>query len=392
MDPAHHERGVESDRRPAAELGASRSERRTLTRGRYGGGSVYRRKSDGQWCGAIFTGTRQKVLYGKTKQEVIAKLVAAQELLSKGHVANQPAPTVTEFLRSWLSTSVKPRVRPLTYAGYRVNVEKHLVPTLGKIRLDQLTPRDVQEMMNSRLAAGLSTKTVTYVHQVLRTALGVAVRWDLVSRNVARLVDRPRIQRKQINPFSPFEAREFLRAVRGHRLEALFSVALALGLRQGEALGLRWQDIDFAAGTISVRNQLQRIDGKLTLVAPKTEKSRRTLVMPALIVERLKEHEKRQVAEKLWAGSSWQETGHVFANHVGAPTQARRVIEQFHEALHKAGIRRVRFHDLRHSCATLLLVQGVSPRVVMEVLGHSEIALTMNAYSHVVPELQRQSS
>jgi len=114
--------------------------------------------------------------------------------------------------------------------------------------------------------------------------------------------------------------------------------------------------------------------------------------MPAVIVERLKEHEKRQVADNLWAGTRWRETGLIFANRSGGPIQARRVIEQFHQALEQAGIRRIRFHDLRHSCATLLLVQGVSPRVVMDVLGHSEIALTMNAYSHVVPELQRDAA
>ncbi len=287
---------------------------------------------------------------------------------------------------------MKPRVRPLTYAGYKVNVEKHLVPTLGKIPLDQLTPRDVQEMMNGRLTAGLSTKTVAYIHQVLRTALSLALRWDLVSRNVARLVDKPRTERKPINPLTPNEARSFLAGIRGHRLEALFSVALALGLRQGEALGLRWQDVDFTAGTIRVYQQLQRIGGKLTLVPPKTDRSRRTLVMPSMIVERLRDHEKRQVAEKLWAGSKWHDTGLVFADRFGGPSPARHVIEQFHDALAQAGLRRVRFHDLRHSCATLLLVQGVSPRVVMEVLGHSEIALTMNAYSHVVPELQREAA
>lgn len=312
--------------------------------------------------------------------------------LNKGRLPAGRSPTVAEFLRSWLETSVKPRVRPLTYAGYKVNVEKHLVPTLGKIRLDQLTPLHVQEMMNQRLATGLSSKSVAYIHQVLRTALGLAVRWDLVARNVARLVDRPRVQRKPINPLTPDEARRFLAAIRGHRLEALFSVALALGLRQGEALGLRWQDIDFSAGTLRVSHQLQRIDTKLTLVPPKTERSRRTLVMPAMITERLHEHEKRQVAEKLWAGSKWQENGLVFANRAGGPTQARHAIRQFHDALAQAGLRRVRFHDLRHSCATLLLVQGVSPRVVMEVLGHSEIALTMNAYSHVVPELQLEAA
>lgn len=373
-------------------MGICRAEQRTLSRRSYGLGSIYRRKSDGLWCAAIFTGTRQKYLYGKTASEVRAKLFAAQAELGKGRLPARRAPTVAEFLRSWLETSVKPRVRPLTYAGYKVNVENHLVPTLGKIRLDQLTPLHVQEMMNGRLAAGLSTKSVAYIHQVLRTALGLAVRWDMVPRNVARLVDRPRVERKQINPFTPDEARKFLSAIRGHRLEALFSVALALGLRQGEALGLRWEDIDFDGGTIRVRNQLQRIGGKLTLVPPKTDRSRRTLVMPPMVVERLQEHEKHQLGEKLWAGSKWQASGLVFANRFGRPVQARRVIEQFHKALADAGIRRVRFHDLRHSCATLLLVQGVSPRVVMEVLGHSEIALTMNAYSHVVPELQQEAA
>lgn len=361
-----------------------------MSRGGYGAGSIYRRKSDGIWCAAIFTGTKQRVLYGKTRQEAMAKLVAAQAALARGHLAKQHPPTVAEFLRLWLSTSVKPRVRLTTYTGYQINVEKHLVPTLGKIRLDELTPRHVQEMMNDRLRAGLSTKTVSYVHQVLRTALGVAVRWDIVSRNVAKLVDVPRIDRKVINPLTPDEARTFLTAIRGHRLEALFSVALALGLRQGEALGLSWEDVDFKGGTLRVRNQLQRID--LILVPPKTEKSRRTLVMPPMIVKHLREHQKRQVAEKLWAGSSWSETGLVFANKTGGPTHARHVIEEFHKALESAGMRRIRFHDLRHSCATLLLVQGVSPRVVMEVLGHSEIALTMNVYSHVLPELQRDAA
>lgn len=192
--------------------------------------------------------------------------------------------------------------------------------------------------------------------------------------HVARLVDKPRIERKPIDPLTPDEARQFLAAIRVHRLEALFTVALVLGLRQGEALGLGWEDINFEAGTLRFHNQLQRIDRQLRLVPPKTAKSRGTLVMPPLIVEALREHEKRQVAERIWAGSEWQQTGLVFSNRMGGPTQARHVIEEFRKALAAAAMRRIRFHDLRHSCATLLLVQGVSPRVVMEVLGHSEIA------------------
>jgi integrase len=308
------------------------------------------------------------------------------------HLRTDRVPTLAEYLDYWLHQSVKPRVRPLTFAGYSVNVRRHLVPTLGKIRLDRLTPQDVQEMMNRRLADGFSPKTVAYVHQVLRTALELARRWELIDRNVASLVDPPRRQRPRIQPLAPDKARRFLNSVRGHRLEALFSVALAVGLRQGEALGLRWEDIDMAAGVLCVNHQLQRVDGRLTLVEPKTDRSRRTLVIPRSIIERLHDHEKRQVAERLWAGSKWTDSGLVFTNRLGGPLQARNVIREFHKSLEAAALPRIRFHDLRHSCATLLLVQGVSPRVVMEILGHSEIAITMDTYSHVVPELQRDAA
>jgi len=184
----------------------------------------------------------------------------------------------------------------------------------------------------------------------------------------------------------PDGAHRFLGSVRGHRLEALFSVA------QGEALGLRWQDVDISAGVLHVRNQLQRIDGHLNLVEPKTERSRRTLVIPPTITNGLRDHERRQLAERLWAGSRWIESGLVFTNSLGGPLPARNVIREFHAALKDVELRRIRFHDLRHSCATLLLVQGVSPRVVMDILGHSEIAMTMDTYSHVVPELQREAA
>lgn len=320
------------------------------------------------------------------------KLLAVQLEMQRNHLRTERVPTLSEYLEYWLYQSVKPRVRPLTFAGYSVNVRKHLVPTLGKIRIDRLTPQDVQEMINSRLTAGLSPKTVAYAHQVLRTALELARRWDLVDRNVASMVDPPRRERPKIHPMDPSQARRFLDSLHGHRLEALFSVALAMGLRQGEALGLRWEDVDLLAGSLSVRHQVQRIDGRLVLVEPKTERSRRTIAIPPTVIERLRHHEARQLAEKLWAGSTWTEEGYVFTSRTGGPLQARRVIDEFHKALAAAGMPRIRFHDLRHSCATLLLVQGVSPRVVMEILGHSEIAMTMNTYSHVVPDLQREAA
>ena len=308
------------------------------------------------------------------------------------HLRTNRVPTVGEYLEYWLHQAVKPRVRPLTFAGYSVNVRNHLVPTLGRIRLDRVTPQDVQQMMNGRLAAGFSPKTVTYMHQVLRTALELARRWEIIDRNVASLVDPPRRVRAIIRPLDPAEARAFLQSVRGNRLEALFSVALALGLRQGEALGLRWEDIDIASGVLRVRNQLQRINGHLALVEPKTERSRRALVVPPSILENLIDHQGRQALEKRSAGPKWTESNMVFANLYGGPLQARNVIREFHKALKTAGLKRIRFHDLRHSCATLLLVQHVPARVVMEVLGHSEIGTTMDTYSHIVPELQQEAA
>ena len=353
---------------------------------------MYRRKSDGLWCGSFGWGKDRQVVYAKTRREVVERLLNLQSEMRQKRLRVERVPTLAEFLDYWLAQHVKPRLRPLTLAGYQVNVRKHIVPTLGGVALDRLTPQHIQELLNGRQAAGLSPKSVRYVHQVLRSALNVARRWDLIDRNVATLVDPPRAQRPEIRPFDPNEARQFLEGVRGHRLEALYAVALALGLRQGEALGLRWRDVDLNERTLRVSNQLQRVEGRLVLVEPKTERSRRVLVIPPTIVERLREHQIRQLAEKLWAGSKWTEHDLIFANRFGDPLQARKVIHEFHRTLRKAKLRPVRFHDLRHSCATLLLVQGVSPRVVMDILGHSEIGITMNTYSHVVPELRTEAA
>lgn len=372
-------------------MGAVSPEHSPLNGADFGGGTVYRRKSDGLWCAAFGHGKTRRVLYGTTKREATNRLLAAQLEMRQRHLRLERAPAVAEYLEYWLHQSVKPRLRPLTFAGYSVNVHKHLVPTLGKIRLDRLTPQHVQEMINERLGAGFSTKSVRYMHQVLRTALELARRWELIDRNVASLVDPPRRVRPKIKPLTPDEARKFLDGVRGHRLEALFSVALAMGLRQGEALGLRWEDVDTTQGVLRVRNQLQRINGQLTLVEPKTERSRRTLVVPPIILQRFRDHELRQVAEKQWAGSKWVETGFVFTNQSGGPMQARNVIREFHKVLKSAELRRIRFHDLRHSCATLLKVQEVPDQVVMEILGHSDISTTLQ-YVHAIPEMQRAAA
>jgi len=283
-------------------------------------------------------------------------------------------------------------VRPWTFAGYEVHVRLHLKPIIGSVALDKLSPMDVQQLLNRKIAEGMKPKSVRYIRGTLRTALNHGVRWGLIGRNAAALVGSPRVEQYEIKPLTPDEAKTFLHSLKGDRLEALYSVALTMGLRQGEALGLRWQDVDLELGYLRVSKQLQRIDGRLQLVEPKTTRSRRSLAMPALIVAGLREHRTRQEAERRLAGARWADAGFVFTTSSGKPLDGTAISKQFHHHLETAGLAQRRFHDLRHSCATLLLVQGVSPRVVMEVLGHSQIGLTMNTYSHVIPELRREAA
>lgn len=272
-------------------------------------------------------------------------------------------------------------------------VRTHLIPTLGHHQLAALAPQHVQKMMNDKLTEGLSPRTVQYLRAVIRRALGQALKWGLVARNVATLVDPPRSVRHENIYLDISQARAFLKAIEGDPFEALYKVSLMLGVRQGEALGLRWDDVDFDAQTLTVRQSLQRIGGTLVLTEPKTSKSRRTIPLPASVLTPLREHRTRQREVRLLAGPRWDGSLNlIFATSIGTPIDARNVIRSFKATLKKAGLPDMRWHDLRHSCATIQLAQGASPREVMETLGHSQISLTMNTYAHVIPDLQRKTA
>jgi integrase len=300
--------------------------------------------------------------------------------------------TVEQFLSRWLADKVKPSARPGTLRGYESKIRVHIIPALGMIALVKLTPQRLQSFFNAKLGAGLSPRSVHHLRAILRAALTDAVKWGLASRNVADLVDPPRVPHDEVRPLSSAEAQALLTAVEGDRLEALYSVALALGLRQGEALGLRWEDVDLDAGSLSVKQSLQRIGGAFQFVEPKTARSRRTLPLPNVAAKALREHRTRQLTERLAAGPMWEEHGLVFTRANGRPLHGSNVTREFQRMLEQAGLRRLRFHDMRHACASLLIAQGVHPRVVMETLGHSQIGITMNLYSHVLPEAQRQAA
>lgn len=252
-------------------------------------GSITQRK-DGRWEGKVSLGFRpdgtriRKSVYGKTKTDVRNQMNA----LIREHAAGTPVDfkrqTLAQFLDAWLEDVVKGSVRPRTYYSYAQLVRDHLNPSIGRHQLAKLTPQHVQTMMNDKLASGLSPRTVQYMRSVLRRALGQALKWRLVSRNVATLVDPPKSEHHDIAFLSPVHARTFLRAVKGDRLEALYGISLTLGLRQGEALGLCWSDIDFEKETLSVRRSLQRVNRELVLTELKTRGSRRDIPLPTSLV------------------------------------------------------------------------------------------------------------
>ena len=362
-------------------------------------GSVYRRK-DGRWAASVDLGQaggrrRRRSFYGATRAAVAAKLQAAQRTLADGLPLPGQRQTVGDFLEVWLKDSVARKVRPRTLQRYREIVRLHLTPRVGRVPLAKLTPAHVERMMNDTLAQGASPRSACHCRAVLRTALNVAMRWGLLGRNVAGLAGPPRVPEREIRALSKGDARALLAAVRGDRLEALFTVALALGLRQGEALGLRWPDVDLDAGTVTIQRSLQRFDGEWCFPEPKTTRSRRTVPLPGPVITALREHRARQHQERLrlgpaWQGQTWGDL--VFADEAGGPLSGFHVSRRFKALLAVAGLPEMRYHDLRHGAASLMAAQGVPARVAMEILGHSQISTTMNIYAHVAPELGRDAA
>lgn len=366
-------------------------------------GSIYKR-SDGRWAASITVGYEgskrlRRTLYGKSQAAVREALQQARTDLRQGVAPAPQRLTVGAYLEDWLRT-VEPTLRPNTHASYADLARRHIIPGIGRLRLGKLTPQHVRDLIADRLATGLSPRSVQYVHAILRRALNQALRDGDVTRNVATLVDAPRVRRPEIRPLTVDEAATLRDAARGERLAPLWTLATTTGLRQGELLALRWQDVDLDARTASVRHTLQRVpkakrSGKgphYVLAEPKTDHSRRTIHLPDMSATALREHRLRQLEERLQVGTAWQEWDLVFASTIGTPLDGRNVAHRFEDLLRRAGVRRIRFHDLRHTCATFQLLNGTPMRVVMENLGHSQIGTTANLYSHVLPSMQRDSA
>jgi integrase len=366
-------------------------------RGR-GEGSIYRRK-DGGWTAEIsLEGGKSKFLYGKTRKEVQEKLKKALYEQQQDVLVTGAQQKVGQFLTHWLEDVHRQNIRPRTYERYEEIVRLHLAPGIGHHQLQKLSPQHLQSFYKKKLEEGLSTTTVISFHNVLHKALETAVRWNLIARNTCDLVSPPRRKRFEIQPLSMQQIQQFLAVARGHRQEALFILALATGMRRGgELLALKWQDLDLERGTLQVRRILTRIPSKLPgrgyeEAEPKTDKGRRSIALPSFAAEALKHHHLRQLEAKLKAGPAWQDQDYVFCTSIGTHLNPTRdVLDALKSLLEKAGLPDIRFHDVRHSSATMLLGMKVHPKIVQELLGHSQIAITLDIYSHVLPTMQEET-
>ncbi|MFJ2820534.1 tyrosine-type recombinase/integrase [Streptomyces toxytricini] len=359
-----------------------------------GAGTVTKR-ADGRYQAAVYVlqpdGTRaRKFAYGKTWAECDAK---RRDLLAKVD-QGVPVPTksakLAEWLPYWLDNIVQPNRKRTTYAKYEVHVRLYLVPLLGTKRLESLSVADVRRAL-VQLQKKTSAATAKESHRVLRTALTAACREELVGRNVATLVEPPKVEARDLEPWTLQETLDFLAAARTDPLYPAFVIAIALGFRRGEIAGLRWENVDLEKREIRVRTQRQRVRGEAYEDDPKGRRRRQTLPLPGICVAPLRWQRMRQASMRDKAGKAWVESGHVFTTRTGRPIEPRNLYRSFTRVAKDAKLRVIRLHDARHGTATLLTAAGVPPRVVMEILGHSQIAVTMNVYTHVVQDTQREA-
>ncbi|WP_084665658.1 site-specific integrase [Thermanaeromonas toyohensis] len=350
------------------------------------------------------TGKRKRITKSVkgTKKEAEKEMVRMLNELERGTYVEPSGMTVGEYLLHWLEAYCKPNLAPKTLQSYSYIIHQHLIPALGHIKLDKLQPLHLQEYYSKALQSGrkdgkggLSLRSVQYHHRILHEALGHALKWQLVHRNVAEAVEAPRYKRPDVKALSPEEVNKLLAKAKeiNHPDYALLVTAVYTGMRQGELLGLRWQDIDMTAGVAYVRQILQKLPGQPVMFKePKTQAGKRQVVLSPAVIDILKAAKKQQAENRLRLGQAYQDYGLVFCRENGLPLDPFTVTHRFKKLAKLAGFPELRFHDLRHTHATLLLAQGVHPKVVQERLGHRSITLTLDTYSHVLPTLQKEAA
>lgn len=350
-------------------------------------GSVYKTKT-GLWRGSYTVhtadGVKRRYLSGKTRAEVSEKLTKAMADRDNGLVFDTGTITVKEYLERWLKDSVRDTVRQSTYASYGRMVNNHLIPGIGYVKLSRLKPGDLRQLYREKLDSGLSTRTVRYIHTIAKKALKDAERMEMITRNPANAVDPPKLVQEEMHPMSADQVKALL-ATASERLAAFYTVAVHTGMRPGELLALRWDDVDLEGSPATVRvNRSRSANGEVS--EPKTARSRRRIDLSASAVSALRTRRKRQLEERMQLPGLWEDQGLVFPSEIGTPLSHQNLARSFKRNLRRAGLPETfRLYDLRHTCATLLLSRNVHPKYVQEMMGHASITLTLDTYSHVIP-------
>lgn len=338
---------------------------------------IFKRK-DGRYAAEIPIGHgKRKTVYAHTRKECAEKIKALEHELAYGVAVDAKKQTLQQFLDQWLTDVAKEQCRKNTYAGYKTNLDKHIIPKLGHIPLKQLTPQHIQPVIN-RLAKTLEPRTVRNIRATLRHALNTAVEWRLLVYNPATVVKMPKIEKYTPHILAPDEAHTFIEAIRDHRLGLLIRTAIYTGMREGEIIGLLRENVDTAACVIHVTGAVQYIDGKRQRVATKSNAGVRDVPIPA------------SLARDLAAHLATHAHPYVFVTKHGTPYNKSNLLRDFKALLRKHNMPIIRFHDLRHGCATYLL-RTENVKTVQQHLGHADVTTTLGIYAHVLEDDHRQA-
>jgi integrase len=335
----------------------------------------------------------RKTVTAKSRAEVTRRLAQLRRQVDAGQVTTSKTPTLGELMTRWFEDVLSREVARSTLDNYGSVVKFHILPSLGRRRINEIKVADVDRLLAAKLAEGLAPSSVHRIRALISQCLDQAVRWGDLSTNVARLSRSPKLVRAEGRTLTQEEAQRLLRALRGHRHEALYLLMLSTGMRRGEALGLRWEDLNLEDGIARVKRNLKREGGHLVTADTKTLKSRRAVNLPGPVVEALNSNRERQGKERSDLGDAWIETGFVFTSSIGTPVDPRNLYREFTQICGRADLGRWHPHELRHSAASLMLASGVKLQVVSEVLGHSSIRMTADVYGHILdPDRQHAAT
>jgi integrase len=372
-------------------------------------GSIVHRK-DGLWMAQMTVGRNPQTgklkrasFYGKTRKEVADKLAKALRDQQQGIFVEPHKLTLGEWMSKWLWDYKRPSLRSTTFDNYEMLIRRHLKPALGNIALRDLRPEHLQHFYNQKSKEGLSSRSVRLMHTVLHGTLSQAEKNQLVARNVSKLTERPQGVRQDVQTLTVAQvSTSLLPALKDDRLFAVIYLAFGTGLRRGELLALRWQDVDLNEALLRVRQTLARVNTynekggmkktQLIFQEPKTTQSRRTVPIPNACIVALNRHRAQQAGEKLLLGPGYEDHGLVVCQPDGRPIDPRNFLRYFKKALKLAGLPDIRLHDARHTFATMMLELGESPKTVQTILGHSRVAITLDIYSHVSLELEKKAA